>query len=112
MKKIYLLFLVSFLLVSCWSQEIKWKVDETVLKVQNVKTEVQDIREKAQEIQAKGQEIQVKAQARKWIIEDTTEIINGYWDTLKGSVQDARTVKELYDSNNNDLQKDIQNAYK
>lgn len=112
MKKIFLLLLVSFLLVSCGTEEIKWKVNEAVWEVQNVKWQVQDIREKAQEIQAKSQEIQVKVQERKWIIEDTTEIINGYWDTLQWSVNDARTVKELYDSNNNNLQQDIQNAYK
>lgn len=111
MKKIYLL-IITFLLVSCGTEEIKSTVNQGVWEAQNIKTQVQDVREKAQDIQAKAQEVQAKAQETKWVIQDTTDIINGYWDTLKWSVQDARTVKDLYNSNNDKLQGDIQNAYK
>lgn len=45
-----------------------------------------------------------------WVVEETSKIINNYPDTLESSVKDAKKIKEKYNKNNNDLEKQLQNA--
>lgn len=45
-----------------------------------------------------------------WVIEDTKNIISDYGDTLQWSVKDARAVRDMYNQDNVDLQKEIQDS--
>lgn len=45
-----------------------------------------------------------------WVIEDTKNIISDYGDTLQWSVKDARAVRDMYNQDNEDLQKEIQKS--
>lgn len=112
MKKLFLLLLVSLSLVSCGSKDIQWKLNEAKWQVQEVKNQIDEVKTQADNAKAKVENVKEKTQEAKWIIQDTTDIINDYGDTLQWSVKDARSVKELYDSNNQKLQDDIRNAYK
>lgn len=47
-----------------------------------------------------------------WVIEDTTQIVNDYADTLEWSIQDAKAIKDMIDTKQQDLKQNIQNAYK
>jgi peptidoglycan hydrolase CwlO-like protein len=132
MKKLFVLLFVTLLLVSCGSEGIKWAIDNKLwdvknvvnqidnvkTEVDNVKTQVNDVKEKVDKIKtqvndakAKVDNVKTKVNETKWIIEDTSDIIGGYSDTLKWSVEDARTVKEAYDLNNQKLQDDLQKIY-
>ncbi len=47
-----------------------------------------------------------------WVVEDTKNVINDYGNTLEGSVKDVRAVRDLYNQDNEDLQKAIQDSIK
>lgn len=91
MKKIFLLLIVSFLFTSCLKEEINSKTEDLKTQAEQTAWDVQ------------------KA---KWVIQDTREVLNDYWDTLQWSVNDARAVKDLMNEKNQQLQDDIQKAYK
>ena len=46
----------------------------------------------------------------KWVIEETSDIIEWYWDTLKGSIDWAREVQESINNRYNDLDTLLENA--
>lgn len=46
----------------------------------------------------------------KWVIEETSDIIEWYWDTLKGSIDWAREVQESINNRYNGLDTLLENA--
>ena len=112
MKKLFLLLLVSFVFVSCWTKDIQSTVNDKIWEVKDIKWEVDKVKTQVDDAKTKVDNVRTKVNETKWIIEDTTDIIGGYSDTLQWTVNDARSIKESYDSKNQKLQEDIQNAYK
>lgn len=47
-----------------------------------------------------------------WVVEDTKNIMNNYGNTLQWSVKDARAVRDMYNQDTADLQKEIQESIK
>lgn len=45
-----------------------------------------------------------------WVIDETKQIISDYPDTLELSLKDAKKVKEQYDENNSNLEKQLKDA--
>ena len=45
-----------------------------------------------------------------WVVEETSKIIGDYPDTLESSIKDAKKVKNQYNTNNDELEKQLQNA--
>lgn len=82
MKKIVLLFLLSFLFVSCSSKN-NLEDENEVNNTWNIVDE--DVNS-------------------KWLIEETSDIIEWYWDTLVDSIHDAKDIKNSIESRYNDLQ--------
>ena len=45
-----------------------------------------------------------------WVIQDTTQRLNDYQDTLESSVQNAKKVRDQYNQNWKDLEQSITNS--
>lgn len=45
-----------------------------------------------------------------WVVEETKQIISDYPDTLESSIKDSKKIKNKYDVNNDNLEKQLQNA--
>lgn len=85
MKKIIIITLLNlFFLSSCWKDEITNTSETNVENILNESNTWEMVDE-------------------KWVVEETVEIIDWYWETLTESVQDAKKAVDLINDRYSDL---------
>jgi protein involved in sex pheromone biosynthesis len=87
MKKLAIIFLVLFLLLSCSTKPKDENLSETNSWITN------------------SEEVQ---EEQKWAIREAVDIIDNYYtETLPGSIRDAKDVVNDINARQNDLQKEL-----